>query len=124
MVSRRPPTGQPTRTAEVSRPSAKPISEAVWRRIIRDKTFFFMDYQGWRVRQAQAYLSTVPTAAMKSGDFSALTRVIYDPGNPGVPFSGNRIPSAQFDKAGKNILDQLYPAPNVPGTISANGHNH
>src|SRR5207249_11183257 len=90
-------------------------------RIIRNKTFLFMDYQGWRVRQAQAYLSTVPTAAMKSGDFSALTRIIYDPKNPGVPYAGNLIPSAQFDKAGKNILDQLYPAANVPGTISANG---
>src|SRR5262249_14304018 len=92
-------------------------------RMIRNKTFFFMDYQGWRVRQAQAYVSTVPTAAMKAGDFSALTRVIYDPKNPGVPFTGNRIPSTQFDKAGKNILDQLYPESNVPGAISANGQN-
>jgi Carboxypeptidase regulatory-like domain len=90
-------------------------------RIIRNKTFFFMDYQGWRVRQAQAYVSTVPTAAMKNGDFSALTRIIYDPKNPGVPFTGNRIPAALFDKAAKNILDQLYPEANVPGTVSSNG---
>jgi carboxypeptidase family protein len=88
-------------------------------RIIRNKTFFFMDYQGWRVRQAQAYLSTVPTVAMKSGNFSALSRVIYDPLNPGVPFNNNTIPSARFDKAAKNIFDQLYPDPNVPGTRSA-----
>jgi hypothetical protein len=90
-------------------------------RIIRNRTFFFMDYQGWRVRQAQAYLSTVPTPDMKNGNFSALTRVIYDPLNPGVPFTGNSIPSIRFDKAAKNILDQLYPDANVPGTVSANG---
>ncbi len=91
--------------------------------IIRNKTFFFMDYQGWRVRQAQSYLSTVPTTAMKGGDFSALTRTIYDPLTPGVPFNGNRIPSTRFDNAAKNIMDQLYPDPNVPGTIAANGQN-
>jgi hypothetical protein len=91
--------------------------------IIRNKTFFFMDYQGWRVRQAQSYLSTVPTTAMKGGDFSALTRTIYDPLTPGVPFAGNRIPSTRFDNAGKNILTQLYPDPNVTGTIAANGQN-
>jgi hypothetical protein len=92
-------------------------------RIIRNKTFYFMDYQGWRVRQAQAYVSTVPTPAMKGGDFSALTRTIYDPNNPGVPFSGNKIPSSMFDKAAKNVLDQLYPDPNVPGTTAANGQS-
>jgi len=92
-------------------------------RIIRNKTFFFMDYQGWRVRQAQAYVSTVPTTAMKNGDFFALSRTIYDPQNSGVPFTANKIPSTLFDKAAKNILDQLYPDPNVPGTIASIGQN-
>jgi hypothetical protein len=88
-------------------------------RIIRDRTFFFMDYQGWRIRQAQTYLSTVPTDAMKAGDFSALKRIIYDPLAPGTPFSGNRIDPSRFDTAASNILNQLYPAPNVPGQVSA-----
>jgi hypothetical protein len=87
-------------------------------RIIRDKTFFFMDYQGWRVRQAQTYLSNVPTPAMKEGNYSELTRVIYDPLTQS-PFPGNTIPAARFDKAAKNIIDQLYPLPNVPGQRSA-----
>jgi hypothetical protein len=89
--------------------------------IIRNRTFYFMDYQGWRVRQAQAYLSTVPTAAMKAGNFSALNRLIYDPLNPGVPFGGNQIPGNRFDNAAKNILNQLYPDANVPGTVSSSG---
>jgi hypothetical protein len=90
-------------------------------RIVRNRTFFFMDYQGWRVRQAQAYVSTVPTIAMKGGNFSAIKNVIYDPKNPGVPFTGNQIPSIQFDKAAQNILDQLYPDPNVTGTVASTG---
>ncbi len=86
--------------------------------IKRDRTFFFMDYQGWRVRQAQTYLSNVPTPAMREGNFSELTRVIYDPLSQ-TPFPGNAIPSARFDKAAKSIVDQLYPLPNVAGQLSA-----
>jgi hypothetical protein len=33
------------------------------------KTFFFMDYQGGRIRQAQSYVSNVPVAAFRNGDF-------------------------------------------------------
>src|SRR5262245_27362789 len=47
--------------------------------IRRDKTFFFMDYQGWRVRNALTFSSSVPTDLMRTGDFSELSRIIYDP---------------------------------------------
>ena len=47
--------------------------------IRHDQTFFFIDYQGWRVRNAQTYLSSVPTDLMRAGDFSELNRIIYDP---------------------------------------------
>ena len=39
--------------------------------IIKNKTFFFGDYEGLRVRQALPQLSTVPTPAEVGGDFSA-----------------------------------------------------
>ena len=39
--------------------------------ILRDKLFFFIDYEGLRVSQAQTYTSLVPTAAQRSGDFSS-----------------------------------------------------
>src|ERR1700730_12969501 len=38
----------------------------------RDKLFFFADYEGKRTSQAQTYISTLPTAAFRTGDFSAL----------------------------------------------------
>jgi hypothetical protein len=38
--------------------------------IVRNRTFFFADYEGLRIRQAQTVTSFVPTAAQKSGDFS------------------------------------------------------
>lgn len=40
-------------------------------RIIRDKLFFFGDYEGLRVRQGQTYTSLVPTPAQAAGDFSS-----------------------------------------------------
>jgi Carboxypeptidase regulatory-like domain/TonB dependent receptor len=38
--------------------------------IVRNRIFFFADYEGLRIRQAQTNTSFVPTAAQKSGDFS------------------------------------------------------
>ena len=86
--------------------------------VIRDKTFFFTDYQGHRESQGQTFLSTVPSAKMRAGDFSELTRTIYDP-TTGAPFQGNIIPSERIDTVARNILTQLYPESNTGGTRQA-----
>ncbi len=88
--------------------------------VFRDKTFFFTDYQGHRETQGQTFLSTVPSLAMRRGDFSEVNRPIYDPTN-GLPFPGNVIPSNRIDSVARNILDQLYPEPNTSGTRQATG---
>ncbi len=45
-----------------------------------DKTFFFVDYEAQRLRQGLVESGTVPTAAQRSGDFSAAgLNAIYDP---------------------------------------------
>ncbi len=91
------------------------------------KTFFFTDYEGTRVRQAQTYISSVPTAAFRQGDFSAAPQRIFDPltqreapggGFVRDPFAGNQIPAGRIDAVGKNILG-IYPLPNL-GTGIAN----
>jgi hypothetical protein len=38
-------------------------------RVIKDKTFFFVSYEGFRLRQGASTLTSVPTEAMRSGDF-------------------------------------------------------
>jgi Carboxypeptidase regulatory-like domain/TonB dependent receptor len=88
--------------------------------IVKDKTFFFASYQGLRINQGLTDLSTVPTDAMRNGDFSAINRIIYDP-LTGQPFPGNIIPANRFDPASKNVLDQLYPAANTAGTKGSTG---
>jgi hypothetical protein len=88
--------------------------------IIPSKTFFFGDYQGYHVNQGQTFLSTVPSEKMRSGDFSEINRVIYDP-LTGQPFAGNVISSNRFDPAAVKILQTLYPAPNTAGSRAASG---
>ena len=88
--------------------------------VFKDRTFFFGAYQGHREEQGQTFLSTVPSLAMRRGDFSELNRVIYDP-QTGQPFPGNVIPSNRIDSVARNILDQLYPEPNTAGTRQASG---
>jgi hypothetical protein len=88
--------------------------------VMKDKTFFFASYQGHRERQGQTFLSTVPSVAMRGGNFSEINRTIYDP-LTGQPFPGNIIPGDRLDPVAKNILSQLYPEPNTAGTRQANG---
>ncbi len=88
--------------------------------VLKSKTFFFGSYQGLRISQGQTYLSTVPSERMRQGDFGEINRVIYDP-LTGQPFAGNQIPLSRWDSAARNIISQLYPAPNTGGTRSATG---
>ncbi len=47
--------------------------------IRKDKTFFFVDYQGFRQRQGLTYQSLVPSASLRAGNFQGTDRPIYDP---------------------------------------------
>ena len=86
----------------------------------KDKLFFFADYEGKRVYQAQTFTSTVPIAAFHTGDFSALLpkTVIFDPrGNGHTPLPNNIIPPSAIDPTSAKLM-ALYPAQNLPGTIN------
>jgi outer membrane receptor protein involved in Fe transport len=90
-------------------------------RIVRDKLFFFGSYQGTRDRNISQRFGTVPTEAMRNGDFSASPNPIYDPltGNPDTgagrtAFTGNSIPRDRFDPIVQKLLTDL-PLPNQPG---------
>ena len=91
--------------------------------IRRDKTFFFGDYQGIRLRQPFNTVSTLPTLTqrdmIRTGDFGALGATIYDPYTlvPGpnntqvrAAFPGNAIPRSRLDAPAVRLVD-LLPAP-------------
>ena len=95
--------------------------------IIRDRTFFFVDYQGRRIRTSDTYLSPVPDPTEATGNFAdLLPEIIVDPAT-GNQFMGNDnaspnvIPSCPspvpngtcLDPAALNVV-ALFPAP-TPG---------
>ena len=50
--------------------------------ILRNKTFFFMDYEGTRIRQANPYVSTVPTALERSSGYTNLSELLSQGPDP------------------------------------------
>ena len=91
--------------------------------IRKDKMFFFADYQGLRLHQSFSSIVSEPTAAMRAGDFSALSNVIYDPAtynsstNSRTAFTGNIIPTSRLDPIAINLLATM-PMPNLPGNVN------
>jgi len=96
----------------------------------KNKTFFMFTGEKYREGTPAAQFSSVPTAAMKNGDFSGLKDaqgrpiIIYDPATGrdvnGVwtrdPFPGNQIPANRLNSTAKTML-QYFPDPNctTPG---------
>jgi len=85
----------------------------------RNRTFWFVNYEGSREGNAVDFVGSTPTARMRAGDFGEVPQVIYDPfsvatvnGAPTrTPFAGNVIPSNRQDPVAQKILP-FYPTPN------------
>ncbi|HYM09108.1 MAG TPA: carboxypeptidase regulatory-like domain-containing protein, partial [Bryobacterales bacterium] len=93
----------------------------------RDRTFFFVNFEGFRQRQAMALTTTVPTAAQLQGDFSQTFNASGQPviiANPfsvhnGLrdPFPNNQIPQSMFDAVSNKLRvnGRVWALPNGPG---------
>ena len=78
--------------------------------IVRRKTFFFGGYEGTRIKDAATRTASVPTPALRAGDFSALPSPIIDVFTQ-APFPGNTIPAARQSAAGSSLA-AYWPDPN------------
>lgn len=86
--------------------------------ILKNKMFFFTNYEGFRQEQPSDNYNLVPDAAQKSGDFSSDTQQLYNPyildsNSPSgyEPLKNNQVPGYYFSAIGKKIL-AMYPSPN------------
>lgn len=92
----------------------------------KDRTFFFVDYEGYRRDAQQLLLGNIPTLRMRNGDFGEVG-TIYDPtstravgsGFARTPFAGNQIPSARWDPIAAKMINS-YPTPT--GTARLNNY--
>ncbi len=98
--------------------------------IIKEKTFFFGDYQGTRQQIGRIRISTVPTLLQRQGVFTepvgGATPRIFDPattrpnssgGFARDQFAGNRIPIERIDPIALALLSR-FPEPTSPGTAN------
>jgi hypothetical protein len=110
----------------------------------RNNTWFEAYWEGFRSVQNLNNFASVPTAAMRNGDFSGLlgsqigsdglgrpiyTNEIYDPATSRTdptnaaniirdPFPGNTIPASRLNPTSLLMLKQYYPLPNL--NVAAN----
>jgi hypothetical protein len=92
--------------------------------IKKDKTFYFGFYEGFRNRQGETELTTVPSVPERSGDFSQLCPEGFTGGfcnNPShqlfnvfanAPYPNNQVPQNQFNSISKGLLG-FFPLPNA-----------
>lgn len=83
------------------------------------RSSFQANYQGSRSDNVFDRYATVPSAAMRTGDFSASRVALIDP-QTGLPFPGNQIPATRMDPAALALLSSI-PLPNLSGS-SQNYH--
>jgi len=88
--------------------------------IRKDKTFFFVSYQGTRIINATpAAIETAPTAAMDAGNFSGWlgaggAGAIHDPLANGGYFPNNVIPQTRFDPVSVKLLQMIPTSTGAP----------
>ena len=124
--------GRPKRDYDDNR-----FGAAVGGPIRRGRTFYFANVEANPFEVPQPVTLTVPTARMRTGDFSELLAIgsqyqLYDPATTRPhptqagrfirdPFPGNIIPAGRLSPVARAIMD-FYPLPNQPGT--ADGANN
>jgi len=87
----------------------------------KDRLFFVSNWEGFELRQQAQVLYSVPSVAMRTGDFSGISTTITDPLNNNEPFSGNRIPTSRLNPIALGLL-AYYPAPNIPSAGLVNNY--
>lgn len=92
--------------------------------IVRNKVFFFTDYQGTKQRTGGGTSRTVAPAEWRTGDLSSIATPIIDP-LTGQPFLGNRIPQNRIVNPAALALfgnASLYPLPTRSGPSNIVGN--
>ena len=92
--------------------------------VLRNRLFYFGNYERYRQNQSNFRSAFTPTEAMFGGDFSALSTPIYDPNtyDPATglrqQFQGNKIPSERINQTASKLLAYY-----LPGSSLGSGNN-
>jgi Carboxypeptidase regulatory-like domain len=88
-------------------------------RIVKNKLFYFVDYEGAREAATTTVLENLPLVSWRSGNFGSTN--IKDP-LTGIPFPGNQIPASRISPVSQNIQAYAFPLPNAgsPNSVTNN----
>ncbi len=111
--------------------------------VLKDKLFFFGNYEGTRIRKGLLRLTNVPLPNERIGDFSlaaaAIARVKYQTNCPGgaqfcygaiidpltgQPFPDNKIPAGRIEPIARRVLDLIPQTNLIPGSGALNVNNY
>lgn len=88
----------------------------------RNRTFWFVNFEGAKEGNAIDFVGSTPTSKMRTGDFSEVPQVLYDPfsvtsvnGVPTrTPFAGNQIPQNRQDAVAQKVMTYFPTANRTP----------
>lgn len=81
----------------------------------KDRSFFFFNYEGFRLKQASNLNSQQATAQERGGNFSDVPGLVLKDPLTGVPFTGNQIPQNRLNGVDIQLQSILFPLPTAPG---------
>ncbi len=106
----------------------------------KDKTFFFLHFEGFRSVQGQSMIESVPMEEPRDGDFTGMNPIYdpattrnnpsYDPSKPTSPsnpkvirdqFPNNIIPQSRINPTTQQVLKEFVPLPNSDQGMSGMG---
>ncbi len=78
--------------------------------ILKDKTFFYFDYEGVRLdSDTSINTNTIPTQ-WRTGNFAGSGTTILDP-TTGAPFPGNQVPASRINATSAKLIPEFFPTP-------------
>ena len=88
----------------------------------KDRTFFFVDYEGNRRRFTTPEVLSVPSDSMRKGNLTNLPGgAVVDP-TTSAPFPGNQIPASRLNPVSQSLLKNYLPSANFGDGADTNGN--
>lgn len=130
------PFGATTKPKKVANDFGGSLGGPVWIPRLyhgRNKSFFYVDFEGYRSPRSQVLQNTVPTQAMRNGDLSTFCTAGFTAGVcndtseqvyqlNGQPYLNNLVPTTSISSISQKFLS-LYPLPNIKSNYTNDNYN-
>lgn len=93
--------------------------------IVRDRTFYFGYFEGFRNRQGVTKSAVVADEAQRRGDYSGRSTPLLDLSAGGVPYPGGQLPASSLNAVAQGVMNRYIPLGNAgPGVYTTTVVTH